>query len=75
MFRILDLKNGFFHVPVGKGSRKRPSFTTHGQHEFLHVLFGMSNSLAVFPIYIFAIFRELIQDWTIITYMNDIVIP
>jgi len=39
MFSTVDLKNRFFHVSVGKSSRKYTSFVVpNGQYEFLHAL-------------------------------------
>ena len=49
IFTTLDLRNGFFHVPVEESSKKYTSFVTHnGQFEFNYVPFGISNSPAVF---------------------------
>ncbi|XP_043496431.1 uncharacterized protein LOC122520413 [Polistes fuscatus] len=49
IFSTLDLKNGFFHVPLEPESRKYTSFVVcDGQYEFLYVPFGLCNSLAVF---------------------------
>ena len=76
IYSTLDLKNGFFHVPVEEQSKKFTSFVTHnGQYEFNYVNFGISNSPAVFSRFIFSIYRELIQDGTIIVYVDDIIIP
>lgn len=59
-----------------ESSRQYTSFVTYnGQFEFLYVPFGISNSPAVFTRYIAAVLRDLIQDGTIIVYMDDIVIP
>ncbi|GFW69071.1 hypothetical protein TNCV_2919691 [Trichonephila clavipes] len=50
VYTSLDLKNGFFHVPMDPNSTKYTSFVTHeGQYEFLRVPFGLSNSPSVFP--------------------------
>lgn len=76
VFTTLDLCNGFFHVPVSKESRKFTSFVTQsGQYEFNFVPFGISNSPAVFMRYIFAVLRPLIEDGTLILYMDDLIIP
>lgn len=49
VFSTIDLKNGFFHVPVSNESQKYLSFVTHsGQYTFLRTPFGCSNSPRVF---------------------------
>lgn len=76
VFTSLDLKNGFFHVPMDPKSTKYTSFVTHeGQYEFLRVPFGLSNSPSVFQRYIYSVFRNLIRSNTLIVYMDDLVIP
>lgn len=61
VFCTLDLKDGFFHVPVDEPSIRYTSFVTpDGQFEFLMVPFGLSNSPAVFQRHIRAVFRKLI---------------
>lgn len=76
VFTTLDLKNGFFHVPIEEDSQRYTSFVTHrGQFEFLYVPFGISNSPAEFCRYIAAIFHDLIMEGTLVVYMDDMVIP
>lgn len=75
LYTALDIRNGFFHVSVAEDSRKYTSFVANnGQYEFLCSHFRISNSPLVVSSYICAIFRELIQDGTITTYMDDIVV-
>ncbi|XP_043501575.1 uncharacterized protein LOC122523751 [Polistes fuscatus] len=76
IFSTLDLKNGFFHVPLEPESRKYTSFIVcDGQYEFLYVPFGLCNSPAVFQKFINAAFRELIGKKIVLTYMDDLIIP
>lgn len=76
VFTTLDLKNAFLHVDVDEQSQKYTSFVTHtGQYEFLKMPYGLSNSPLVFQRYIYNIFRDLINDNTLIIYMDDIIIP
>lgn len=76
VFTTLDLKNGFFHVPVEESSRKYTSFIVpDGQFEFLKVPFGLSTSPSVFQRYVNCIFRDLIRKGVVILYMDDLVIP
>lgn len=75
MFSTLDLKNGFFHVPVDEESRKFTSFITPtAQYEYTKVPFGLCNAPAVFERFIYVIFKERIKDGTILTYMDDLVV-
>lgn len=75
VFSTLDLKNGFFHVPVEEESRKYTSFVTHnGQFEFLKTPFGYISP-AIFQKFINFIFKRLITDGIVILYLDDIIIP
>ena len=76
IYTTLNLRNGFFYVPIEKESQKYTSFVTAGgQYELLFVPFDLTNSPAVFCRYISSIFRELAKDGTVVIYMDDIVIP
>ncbi|GFT22413.1 hypothetical protein TNCV_3273851 [Trichonephila clavipes] len=76
VYTSLDLKNGFFHVPMDPNSTKYTSFVTHeGQYELLRVPFGLSNTPSVFQRYIYTVFRKLIRDNILIVYMDDLLIP
>lgn len=46
-----------------------------GHYEFLRAPFGLCNSPAVFQKFINAIFRELIANETVLTYLDDLIIP
>ncbi|GFU40919.1 retrovirus-related Pol polyprotein from transposon 17.6 [Trichonephila clavipes] len=76
VYTSLDLKNGYFHVPMDPNSTKYTSFVTHeGQYEFLRVPFGLSNSPSVFQRFIYTVFRKLIRDNILFVYMDDLLIP
>jgi len=76
IFTTLDLKNGFFHVPMGESSRQYTAFVIPtGQYEFRYVPFGLCNSPAIFQRYINTIFRELIDEKIVLAYMDDLIIP
>lgn len=63
-------------MPVEKESRKYTSFVVpDGQYEFLYAPFGLCNSPAVFQRFINQIFRELIRDGVVLTYVDDIIVP
>lgn len=76
VYSTIDLRNGFFHVPIDKESRKYTSFVVpDGQYEFLYALFGLCNSPAVFQRFINRVFRELIENGVVLTYVDDLIIP
>lgn len=75
VFSVIDLRNGFFHVPVEKESWKYTAFVTHsGQYEFLKTPFGYCNSPSIFQRFINDVFKELIKNGTVVTYLDDLVI-
>lgn len=48
-FSVLDLKDGFFHVPISEDSIKYTAFIVpDGHYEFLKTPFGLCNSPAIF---------------------------
>lgn len=73
-FSLIDLTNGFFHVPVAEDSIKYTSFITPSQFEFMMTSFGLCNSLASILRFIDEVFQELIQQEIVVTYMDDIVV-
>uniref|UniRef100_A0AAG5DQ21 RNA-directed DNA polymerase n=1 Tax=Anopheles atroparvus TaxID=41427 RepID=A0AAG5DQ21_ANOAO len=74
-FTVMDLENGFFHVPVEENSKKYTAFVTkRGLYEFNRAPFGFCNSPAVFIRFVNDVFRTLIQDNVLDLYMDDIVI-
>jgi len=76
LYSTLDLRNGFFHVPVDESSCKYTAFITpDGQYEFLRVPFGLCNSPAIFQRFINVVFRNLIQAKVVLTYLDDLIIP
>lgn len=75
VFSTIDLKNGFFHVPVNEERRKYLSFVTHnGQYTFLKTPFGCCNSPRVFQRYINFVLRDLINKKIVAVYVDDIII-
>lgn len=76
-FSTIDLKDGwFFHVPVEESSCKYTAFIVpDGHYEFLKVPFGLCNSPAIFQKYMNAVFRDLISEGIVLTYLDDLNIP
>lgn len=76
IFSTLDLRNGFFHVPIEESSIKYTAFVVPtGHYEFLKVPFGLCNSPAVFQKFINAVFKDLIAEKVVLTYMDDLIVP
>ncbi|GFS59606.1 transposon Tf2-11 polyprotein [Trichonephila clavipes] len=76
VFSTIDLRNGFFHVPVNKQSRPYTSFVTqNGQFQFLKMPFGLSTCPSTFQRFINTVFRDLVVQGIVLPYMDDIVIP
>nr|XP_012150982.1 PREDICTED: uncharacterized protein LOC105663851 [Megachile rotundata] len=72
----LDLKNGFFHVPIEESSRKYTAFIVpDGHYEFLRVPFGLCNSPTIFQKFINAVFQDLIREHVLLVYIDDLIIP
>ncbi|GFT04982.1 retrovirus-related Pol polyprotein from transposon 297 [Trichonephila clavipes] len=75
VFSTIDLRNGFFHVPVNKQSRPYTSFVTqNGQFQFLKMPFGLSTCPSTFQRFINTVFRDLVVQGIVLPYMDDIVI-
>lgn len=75
VYCTIDLRNGFFHVPVSEQSMKYLAFITHsGQYLFRKTPFGCCNSPAVFHRFIHDVFHDLIMTKIVIVYMDDICI-
>ncbi|XP_046599255.1 uncharacterized protein LOC124295072 [Neodiprion lecontei] len=76
VFSVLDLKNGFFHVPVTLESRKYTSFVTpDGQYKFVKTPFGLCKSPTFFLRFIDEVFRDLIRRNIVCTYFDDLIVP
>lgn len=76
MFTTLDLKDGFFHVPIDENSIKYTAFVVpDGHFEFLKVPFGLCNSPGVFQRFVRAVFRTLITNGVVLVYLDDLIIP
>lgn len=74
-FSNVDMKNAYFHIKVHADSRKYTSFVTHNnQYVFNSVPFGTCNGPSVFQKFIQIVFRELLNEGTIVIFMDDILI-
>lgn len=71
VFSTLDLKSGFFHVPVDESSKKYTAFVIpDGHYEFAKMPFGLCNAPAVFQKFINAVFRDLIRKKIVMVYIH-----
>lgn len=76
IFSTLDLRNGFFHVPMNNESMKYTAFSTaDGQFMFRKTPFGLCNSPASFNRFVSMVFSNLIKQNIVIQYVDDIIIP
>lgn len=75
-FSVIDLKNGFFHVPMAEQNRKYTAFVTpEEQCEFLETPFGLLISPTSFLRFIDEIFKDLVWCKVVFTYVDGIIIP
>ena len=73
VFTTLDLKDGFFQVPMHKDSiSKTAIYTEFGLFEFVRMPFGLKNAPAVFQRFIDRVFHDL-RPFTHV-YIDDVII-
>ena len=76
IFSKLDLKNGYFHVPIEEESQKITAFVVpNGHYEFTRAPFGLCNSGPVFLKFVNAIFQDLTAAGILSIYVDDFIIP
>lgn len=69
-YTSLDLKSGFYQIPMSRESVEKTAFITpDGQYEFLRMPFGLMNAPAVYQREMDRIFRDLAH-----VYIDDILI-
>ena len=74
-FSSMDLKNGFYHIPMAQESIKYTSFVTPiGQFEYLKMPFGLKIGPQQFQHFINDIFAGLIKSGQITIYMDDLLV-
>jgi hypothetical protein len=75
-FNKLDIIWGYNNVRIKEGDEWKAAFLTNrGLFEPTVMFFGMSNSPATFSRMMTTIFREMIQEGTLVNYMDDFAIP
>lgn len=72
-FSVIDLKTGFFQVPLAEDSRKYTAFTVEGigHFEYLRLPQGLKSSPGTFQSLMEKVFEKELNDFVII-YIDDI---
>ncbi len=75
-FSALDLKWGYWQVPLAQAAREMTAFTVGplGFYEFLRMPFGLTNTPSTFQRLMETAFNEVHLSWILI-YLDDIIIP
>ncbi len=75
-FSALDLKWGYWQVPLAQAAREMTAFTVGplGFYEFLHMPFELTNAPSTFQRLMETAFNEVHLSWILI-YLDDIIIP
>jgi len=75
VFMKLDLRWGYNNVRIKKGDEWKVAFTTcTGVYEPTVMYFGLTNSLATFQAMMNDLFRDLINQGDIVTFIDDILV-
>jgi hypothetical protein len=74
-FTKLDVRWGYNNIRIREGDEWKAAFRTNrGSFEPLVMFFGLCNSPATFQTMMNEIFKELIDQGTVVVYMDDILI-
>lgn len=74
VFSTLDLRSGYWQVPVAEHDRAKTAFVCHrGQFEFNRVPFGLTNAPAVFQRVMTQVLQPVIGKCALV-YIDDIII-
>ena len=75
MFTKLDLRWGYNNVRIKEGDKWKAAFTMHiGAYKPTVMYFGLTNSLATFQTMINNLFRDLINQGDMATFIDDILV-
>jgi len=75
VFTKLDLRWGYNNVRIKEGDKWKAAFTTHIRaYEPIVMYFGLTNSSATFQMIMNNLFRDLINQGDMATFINDILV-
>jgi len=75
VFTKLDLKWGYNNVRIKEGDKWKATFMTHiGVYKPTVMYFGLTNSFATFQAMMNDLFRDLINQGDMVTFINDILV-
>ena len=74
IFSTLDLKSGYWQMPMGEASKEKTAFTCHlGLFEFNRLPFGLTNAPALFQRAVASVLTGLIGR-SVMLYIDNIVV-
>jgi len=75
MFTKLDLRWGYNNVRIKEGDKWKAAFTMHiGAYEPTVMYFGLTNSSATFQTMMNNLFRDLINQKDMVTFIDNILV-
>ena len=75
VFTKLDLRWGYNNVRIKEGNKWKAAFTMHiGAYEPTVIYFGLTNSPTTFQTMMNDLFRDLINQEDMATFINDILV-
>jgi len=75
VFTKLDLRWGYNNIRIKEGDKWKAAFTTYiGAYKPIVMYFGLMNSSATFQTMMNDLFRDLINQGDMATFINDILV-